>query len=261
MNIDGSDFITLNDSIGSSSLGPLPSIAETPEGNKIVFSHNEDIYEFDLESTEIRNLTNTPDIRERDPYYSHNGDSISYRTIQDSILTISIMNYNGENKNIVIEYNIPQGTALYLYCPCFSKNDKKIYYILYSFGDEIKYGLYSININGLNNQCIYDGSIANYFLSMHSNANKILFCGYDSLYIMKEDGSDLTNLGESDYYRPVISSDGSKILFVNHNRIYIMNIDGSERRQILDNRLNDYCRTVAFLPDDRVMCSVQRRVQ
>lgn len=62
MDIDGSDFTTLNDSIGSREA--FPSTAETPEGIKIVFSHNQDIYELDLESTEIINLTNTPNIQD-----------------------------------------------------------------------------------------------------------------------------------------------------------------------------------------------------
>lgn len=260
MNIDSSDFLLLNDSLGSY----CSSIAETPDGTKIVFSHflhNSDIYELDLESSEIKNLTNTPDINEYEPYYSHNGTKITYITTHDTVATISTMDYNGDNKSIVYEYGNQELNYRPFHCPCFSINDDKIFYVCVGKISEINHGLYSINIDGSDKQYIFDYYVGNFPVSMPADGSKIVFCSFDSLYIMNEDGSDLTNLGEADLYRPVISRDGSEILFEYGIRLFIMNIDGSGRRKLIDDLLNDYCKTVAFLPDDKVLCSVERRIQ
>ncbi|MGC9337141.1 MAG: TolB family protein [Candidatus Cloacimonadia bacterium] len=263
MNIDGSDFTTLNDSIGSR--GAFPSTAETPEGIKIVFSHNQDIYELDLESTEIINLTNTPNIQEMYPCYSHDGTKIVYSTLteKDSTITVSIMDYDGENKSEVIKH---KNLSVYYYSsfryPCFSINDNKIFYIwsLASSG-AVDRGLYVFNLEDSTNQYLFEG----YFIypvfpvSMPANGSKIVFYASDNIYSMNEDGSDLTNLGPAGPYRPVFSSDGSKILF-GYGHLYIMNSDGSERRRLIDDTLEYHCNAV-FLPDNKVMCTVERRVQ
>ena len=256
MNIDGSNFTTLNDSIGSYLYGGTPSVAETPEGTKIVFSNYADIYEMDLDSNELTNLTNSPDIHEKDPYYSNDGTKVVYRTKLDSIKTISMMDYDGENKNVVVKYINPN---VYYRSPRLSGDGEKIYYKW--GGDEIPYGLYSFNIEDSTNQCFFEGHVANYFVSMPADGSKIVFYSPNNIYIMNEDGSDLTDLGNADYYRPVISRDGSEILFEYGIRLFIMNSDGSGRRQLINDLLNDYCKTVAFLPDNKVLCSVERRVQ
>lgn len=262
MNIDGSNLTTLNDSIGSSYRTYLPSIAETPDGTKIVFSYYSEIYEMDLENNEITNLTNTSDISERFPCYSNDGTNIVYTTKKDSIITVSVMDYNGANNDMVVEYKNPTLDYSYFKFPYFSIDGEKIFYIWY--GDstcEIDRGLYSYNIGDSTNHFLFEGSLP-FGISMPTDGSKILFYNYDNhIYIMNEDGSNLSDLGEADYYRPVISSDGSKILFEYDIRLFIMNSDGSGRRQILDNRLNDYCKTIAFLPNNKIICSVERRIQ
>jgi len=265
MNIDGSDFKTLNDSIGSSSLGPSPSVAETPGGTKIALSNNRDIYEIDLESGEITNLTNTPNITEYHPHYSYDGSKIVYSTNKenDSLITISIMDYNGGNKNVVIEHKNPTFDYSSFDCPCFSINNDKIFYIWSGqSSSEIDIGLHSYNIEDSTNQYLFQGFLPNSLLSMPADGSKVVFYSYSNIiYIMNEDGSNLTNLGEADLYRPVISSDGSEILFEFGIRLFIMNSDGSGRRQLINNTLFNHFKTVAFLPDNKVLCSVERRVQ
>ena len=262
MNIDGSDFITLNDSIGSSYYAPLPSIAETPEGTKIILGSGK-IREIDLESNVLTNLTNTPeDIYEGDPCFSNDGTKITYRTkhYQDSILTINIMNYKGENNNALVEYDISQSADIYLHCPCFSRNDEKVYYLLNCYSGEFTSGLYSVNIDGANNQLISD-DVIDYFVFM-PNSNEIVFYGYNNIYIMNEDGSGLTSLGEANYGSPIISPDGSKIIFSYNASTWIMNSNGSERHVILsDIDFSTYCKTLAFLSNNKIICSVERRVQ
>jgi hypothetical protein len=258
MNIDGSDFTTLNDSIGSYLYGGTPSVAETPEGTKIVFSNHDDIYKIDLESNELINLTNTPNIHEKDPFYSHDGTKIAYNTRLDSIITISMMDYDGENKRLIVQYKNPAPYYSLFRCPRFSLNDEKIFYIWAGQGNEINYGLYNVNVNGSNNQYI-SADVGDCF-AFTPDRSKIVFCCYNNIYIMNADGLDLTNLGRADYYRPVISSDGSQILF-STGYVCIMNIDGTGRRKLIDDMHDHSCKTIAFLPDDRVMCTVQRRVQ
>jgi len=264
MNIDGSDFITLNDSIGISSIGPSPSVAETPEGTKIALSNNRDIYEIDLESGEITNLTNTPNITEFHPHYSYDGSKIVYSTNKenDSLITISTMDNNGGNKNVVIEYKNPVFDYSSFCFPCFSIDDEKIFYIWSGDSNEIDHGLYSYNIGDSTNHFLFEGSLP-FGISMPADGSKIVFYSYydDNIYTMGEDGSDLTNLGYSDYYKPIISSDVSEILFEYGIRLFIMNSDGSDRRQIIDDLLWDHCKTVSFLSDNKVLCSVERRVQ
>ncbi|MEA2103048.1 MAG: hypothetical protein U9P79_00165 [Candidatus Cloacimonadota bacterium] len=262
MNIDGSNFNTLNDSVGNSWGSSSPSIDETPEGTKIVFLYNTDIYQLDLESNEITNITNTQDIFEFYPCYSNNGTQIVYTTKKDSIITVSTMDYNGANNDIVVEYKNPTLDCSYFMFPSFSIDGEKIFYIWY--GDstcKIDRGLYSNNIGDSTNHFLFEGSLP-FGISMPADGSKIVFYNNDNhIYIMNEDGSNLSDLGDADYYRPVISSDGSEIFFAKLSHIYIINSNGSGRRQLIDNSLNDYCKTITFLPDNRVMCSVQRRMR
>lgn len=266
MDIDGSNLITLSDSIHT--FHPRPSVAKTPGGNKVIFhgclGNPWDIYEIDLETNELTNLTNTPDIHELDPHYSNDGTKIAYvtRTIPDSIITLSVMSYNGTNNRIIKEYNNPDSYDSYYQYPVFSHDDDKIFYIWsVPSTSEIERGLHSVNIDGSNDRYLFEGYFS-FPVSTSAYGSKIVFYSPDSdnIYIMNEDGSDLTNLGPAGPYRPVFSSDGSEILF-GCGHLYIMNSDGSERRQLTDDWLDDGCPYVVFLPDNKVMCSVERRVQ
>jgi len=224
MNLDGTDYKALTDSLLVHSA--LPSICTDSLGFiKITFAaysieeSTSDIYIMNIDGNNLINITNTPDVRDGYPHFSPDSDSIVYATYSDSLITISIIDKDGENSRIIIS-NTPS-TKLYqrYYYPRFNISGDKIYY---KFLGE-KRGLYSVNIDdSTTNTLLFAGSLETYFLSMPYDGSKIVFSCNSHIYIMNNNGSGIMDLG---YGRSaMISSNGLKIVF---NGIGIMNIDGS----------------------------------
>jgi len=213
MNIDGTDVKNLTSkSVGSE----LPSLS--PDSTKIAFSTG-DIYTMNIDGTNVQNLTNTPDVRDRYPHFSPDGDFIVYATDSDSETTISIIDKNGENTQKVISTST-EPYPCYYYYPRFNINGDEIYYIF--FGEEK--GLYSVDISdSTSTTLLFEGSVYTYFLSIPDDGSKIVFSANSHIYILNTDDSEIMDLGYGG--SPMISSNGEKILF---NGVKIMNSDGSE---------------------------------
>ncbi|MCF7832480.1 MAG: DUF5050 domain-containing protein [Candidatus Marinimicrobia bacterium] len=208
MNSDGTDVRNLTfKSVGSE----LPSLS--PDSTKIAFSTG-DIYTMNIDGTNLQNLTNTPDVQEGYPHFSFDGSKIVYKTRQDSINSIYIMDTSGANKRKIIS----NSTKYYLYSyPIFNASGDKIFYKYAGLNK----GLYSINVDGTNNTLLYEGWAGFSFPSVSADGTKIVFNVSDYIFIMNGDGTNITELvmGGS----PMISPDGSNIVFCG---VKIMNSDG-----------------------------------
>jgi Tol biopolymer transport system component len=225
MNPDGTDKETLVEYMENYR---NPEIAMTPEGEMIVFDTLIDIYLLNLETNEIKNLSIEDTVACFDPSFSSNGQKICYCTVDfDSITTIHIMDYDGNNKELVYEY--VKDDVLPLKNPYFVDTDDRIIYI--SYASDVN-GLYSVDINGSNNHRIYE-YIVKY--SVSHNRLFIVFSLYDNVYRMNTDGSNLQLLASTYSYNvaPITSPNDSLILYPSTNfTIYVMNSDGSNKREV-----------------------------
>lgn len=89
VNLDGSELTPI-------ATGSQP--ASSPSGAKLAFVNNDDIFEFDVATGSITNLTNTPFTIETDPSYSPNGKQIAFATYAfggTTLNTLSVMAVNG----------------------------------------------------------------------------------------------------------------------------------------------------------------------
>jgi len=96
---------------------------------------------------------------------------------------------------------------------------------------EKNYGLYSVRTNGENNNCIFNGHLDYNFISMSMDGSKIVFSANDHIFIINEEGTEITDLGEGGC--AMISNDGTKIVF---GGIRIMNSDGTEQKWLAKGR-------------------------
>jgi len=222
INLDGSGFTYLVDSLSIDV--SLPSFS--PDGSKIALAAD-DIYIMDIDGTNLKNLTNSPDVRDRYPHFSQDGDSIVYTTDSDTLITISIIDKNGESSRIIISDTPSTKLAQVYYYPRFNINGDKIYYIFFG---ELK-GLYSINTDGTDNTLLFEGILKSHLLSMPKDGSKLVFSCNSCIYIMNTANYEIVDLGSGG--SPVISSDGTKIVYTIGNAVvYTMNSDGSEKNNL-----------------------------
>ena len=219
MNIDGSEYKALIDTISGGS--SFPSIYTDSLGcTKIAFAAG-DIYIMDIDGTNLLNLTHTPDVRDRYPHFSPNGDSIVYTTDSDTLITISIIDKNGEDSRIIISNTPSTKLAQVYYYPRFNINGDKIYYKF--FGEQK--GLYSISTDGTYNTLLFGDYPELYPISMSEDGSKIVFSADSYIHLIYNDGSGIIDLGYG--HKPMISKDGTKIVF---DGVKVMNSDGSGRK-------------------------------
>jgi len=119
-------------------------LSYSPDGNKIVYKYNNDIWLINLQnSTTVQLTTDNGDTWERNPVFSPDATKIAYTTCVTSPFQWKLwtMNADGSDKQVV--YSPPSGQML---SGCLWKSDNKIYF---AKGMEYLMGqLYSINPDG-----------------------------------------------------------------------------------------------------------------
>jgi Tol biopolymer transport system component len=208
-----------------------PEIAMTPEGEMIVFDIVTDIYTLNLSNNDLERLTEPDTIAYIYPSFSSNGEKICCSTTDfDSVTSICIMDYNGENKQMIYSYIVDQISMLR--SPYFTNSDNQIIYASPILPDS--WGIYSVSIDGTNNHKIFDQYVP---FSMSHNGLFLVLSAENVIYKMNSDGSGLIELATTyqDQYAPVTSPDDSLILYPSTNStMYIMNNDGSNKREVSD---------------------------
>jgi len=220
MNTDGSEYKAIIDSISGGS--SLPSIYTDSLGHTQIAFASGDIYIMNMDGTNLRNLTNTPDVRDRYPHFSPDGDSIVYATDSDSETTISIMDTNGENTRKLISKSTEPYPCYYDY-PRYNISGDKIYY---NYLGEQR-GLCSINADGTDSSLLFEGILQSYILSMSEDGNKLVFSCNSHIYMLNTKDNGVIDLGAG--RGATISQDGLKIVF---RGVKIMNSDGSGRMSL-----------------------------
>lgn len=200
----------------------------SPDGNKIAFLREQDLYIMNSDGTNQHKLTSG--VRGA-PEWSPDG---SYMAFKGYVTTYDIfrINSDGSNKiNLTNNYTSP-------YDPVWSADGSKIAFA--GSPDGFHSYLYKMNSDGTSkqnltssNQDLYPGFVH----SWTSDGNKILFSGgFDSardLYFIDSDGTDLLELQIDSLYEAdaVISSNDLKIYFAgssgNYWCIYSINSTGT----------------------------------
>jgi len=97
----------------------------SPTGARAVFGARGEIFTVPAEKGDIRNLTNTTDVVERDPAWSPDGNSIAYFSDASGEYALHIRNQNGLGEVRIIDLGNP---PTFRYSPTWSPDSKKIAY-------------------------------------------------------------------------------------------------------------------------------------
>jgi tricorn protease len=103
----------------------IRSAAISPTGARAVFGVRGEILTVPAEKGDIRNLTNTPDVVERDPDWSPDGKSIAYLSDESGEYALHIRDQNGLGEVRKISLGNP---PTFYYSPTWSPDSKKIAY-------------------------------------------------------------------------------------------------------------------------------------
>ncbi len=101
----------------------IDSAGISPTGARAVFAVRGEILTVPAEKGDIRNLTNTPDVAERDPAWSPDGNSIAYLSDETGEYALHIRDQRGMGEVRKIDLGRPPS---FYYSPTWSPDSKKI---------------------------------------------------------------------------------------------------------------------------------------
>jgi tricorn protease len=97
----------------------------SPTGQRAVFEAHGDILSVPAEKGDVRNITNSPSVADRDPAWSPDGKSIAYFSDESGEYALHIRDQNGTSAVTKIDLGSP---ASFFYTPTWSPDSKKIAY-------------------------------------------------------------------------------------------------------------------------------------
>jgi len=172
-------------------------------------SNGWDLYLYTIETENVENLTNTDEKREGNIKLSATEEYFVYiekdYTIGDSIKwSIKYRNFDETINETVISKFGSCGTT---FRTVDWIDDNTLIYI----NDEycLEPGIYSVNLNGSENQLIYDGRYFNF--SICEDRTKVVFENNDEIYLIDTSDYSVSHLISGS--KPVISPDGNKLSF------------------------------------------------
>ena len=213
---------------------PSFSISWSPDGGKIAAGcFDYDIYTVDVGTGKLKNLTNTPDIKESLPAWSPDNDKIAFIVYDPPYCEITLMDADGSNQTTVTS---KRGICEEL---AWSPDGEKVSYTWYSEekpGPEgICRDICIVNLNDGSKLNLTDSpKFDDRDLSWSPDGTKIAFSSRRQvvdiqIYVMNADGGQLSKLttGNGSNYFPSWSPVGKKIVFTSGEDICIIDADGS----------------------------------
>lgn len=236
MNADGNNQTRL--SMMSSALSWFPVLA--PDGTKVLFEENGDIYSIDLNGANLTNLTSASG-SDREAAWSPDATKIAFASNRDGNSEIYVVNADGTNLiRLTINSAFDSG-------PSWSPDGTRIAF----FSDrDIRFQIYSMNADGTD-----PVNLSNDLLGADDSrpiwspdGTTILFISGSAnleIFAMDPDGSNRINLSNNAAldHSMVWSPDGSKIVFRStrdgNTEIYSMNPDGTNQTNLTNNISDD----------------------
>jgi Tol biopolymer transport system component len=208
----------------SSHHGPYadePPPDDETAGYKWAFDKHMDVFEANIDGTNLRRLTTTPGY-DAECSYSSDGKRIVFVSERDDDLEIYVMNSDGTDQ---MRFTNAEG---YDGGPFFSPDGKTILYRGdHRDDDEMNLQLRIINADGTNDRAITDNPIFNWCPYWHTDGESFIFTQVDhaawargkppnyDLFMMTPEGEKFTRITyDKDFDGlPVFSPDGTRLLW------------------------------------------------
>jgi Tol biopolymer transport system component len=250
MNADGSDLTNLtNTSIGHGELYPRWS----PDGSKIAFVRNRDIWVMNADGSDQTLLTDTApsdNSSNWSPEWSPDGSKLVFHRDQWLGSEIYIMDADGSNETRLTNNRTSDNE------PVWSPNGTKIAFTNYRTG----YGeIYTVNPDGSNLSRLTNNESNDFSPIWRPDGTKIAFLCAElpGVCTINPDGSDLTTIISAFSVREAVwSPDGTKLLISRDLSdssqpgtplLYTVNVDGSDLAPLLPNDGSDWRGLMGYL--------------
>jgi len=226
INNDGSNLTNLSNNPNVSDFHP----AFSPDGSKIAFSRNWDLYMMNADGSNQINLIAPFTVSESFPRWSPDGSKMSFVLGGSETAEVYTMNPFGTNLSRLTN------NSVYDFGSKWSPDGTKIVFTSALFGG---YGIYTMNVDGSGGRALTGGN-QDTSPSWSPDGKKILFKRSNDIFVMNTDGSGIVNLTntptniEND---PEWSPDGKKIVYTrdqgSNREIFVMNSDGTGQTSLL----------------------------
>lgn len=189
----------------------------SPDGEKIVFDDDFDIFTVNSDGTKLTPVANDPDIFEFAISFTPDGNSITFVTIDDvnTVYGIWIMDIDGSNKR-----NLYSSSDVAFRHPRQSPEGTRISY--FTVGEGIKPAIWTMDVDGTNTVALTNPKMDGVSRQASWSADSEQFvysskkAGDFDIWIMNTDGDGKARITSipGDEAKPVFSPDGDTIAFV-----------------------------------------------
>lgn len=173
---DGTERRTIIDSIGS-----VYSFSQ--DRSKLLLNFEDEIYISNVDGSDLQNLTNTPDIYERDPSFSYDNENLiiyTYSNTGFSNAYLIIKNISTNQDSIVFNYPANNENQHINFSNPFFQNS---YQIIYNFKfenhveeiTEFYYEIHSFNMNNIADEIIFNDSQVYHFRYNYATGLALIF--------------------------------------------------------------------------------------